>query len=200
MVKGRLAKELVLPPDVVADPPAPRHPPATAAPPKLEGAGLKRGARDMLRELAALHPRSLTRRELATRVIMAHDGGSVGDYISALMSAGLAEKDDSGDYQATAAGLKAAGNVAPKSAEEIRELWQRKPEFKRGVRAMLDALCGAPNGWLTREELAKAAGMEPSGGSVGDYISALVSSGCADSKNPRGGPYQIGHALFLGAR
>jgi hypothetical protein len=170
--------------------------------PKLEGTGLKRGARDMLRELAALHPRSLTRRQLATRVIMAHDGGSTGDYISALVTAGFAEKDDAGDYRATPAGLKAAGAVTPKSDGEIIALWQQKPEFKRGVRAMLDVMRASGPGttWFSREQLAEAAGMEPSGGSVGDYISALVASGCADAKNPRGGPYQIGHALFLGGR
>ena len=187
--------------------PPPARPPVpdarthvTATPPKLEGTGLKRGARDMLRELAALHPRALTRRQLATRVIMAHDGGSTGDYISALTSAGLAEKDDSGDYRATTAGVRAAAGATPKSPGEIIALWHQKSEFKRGVRAMLELLRANPGRSFTREQLAEAAGMEPSGGSVGDYISALVSSGCADAKNPRGGPYEIGHALFLGAR
>jgi hypothetical protein len=42
--------------------------------------------------------------------------------------------------------------------------------------------------------------MEASGGSTGDYISALASSGCADARVPRGGPWIAGHALFMGDR
>jgi hypothetical protein len=168
--------------------------------PALEGTGLKKGAREMLRELAALHPKSLTRRELATRVTMAHEGGSTGDYISALRAAGLLEDDENGDLRASAAGLEAAGAVTPKSSGELAALWRAKPEFKRGVRAMLDALLSSPSTWFTREQLAHAAGMEASGGSTGDYISALVASGCADARAPRGGPYIAGHALFMGDR
>jgi hypothetical protein len=177
-----------------------RAPTPSGKAPKLDGSGLKKGAREMVRELAALHPKSLTRRELATRVTMAHDGGSTGDYISALRASGYLEDDENGDLRATAAGLKAAGAVTPKSSGELVALWRAKPEFKRGVRAMLDALLSSPATWFTREQLAEAAGMESSGGSTGDYISALVSSGCADAKNPRGGPYTAGHALFMGDR
>jgi hypothetical protein len=180
-----------------------RAAPAARSPgpaPKLDGTGLKKGAREMLRELAALHPKSLTRRELATRVTMAHDGGSVGDYISALRAVGYLEDDENGDLRATAAGLKAAGSVTAKSAGELVALWKAKPEFKRGVRAMFDALLASPTTWFTREQLAEAAGMEASGGSTGDYISALASSGCADARVPRGGPWIAGHALFMGDR
>jgi hypothetical protein len=161
--------------------------------PKLEGTGLKKGAREMLRELAALHPRSLTRRQLATRVVMAHAGGSTGDYISALRSTGFVEDDENGDLRATAEGLKAAGPVAPKSPTEIVSLWKSRPNFKRGARQMLDAIMSASSP-LSREQLAEAANMEASGGSTGDYISALVSSGCVN-KNGKG--YIAGHALFL---
>lgn len=170
---------------------------AQVATQELKGAGLKRGAREMLRELAALKC-SLTRRELATRVVMSHSGGSTGDYLSALVSTGFIEKDESGDYRATPAGIGAAGAVRPKSSGELVALWNGTSDFKRGVRAMLDRLLQTPTAWLNREQLAEAAGMETTGGSTGDYISELVASGCADAKQPRGGPYIAGHALFMG--
>lgn len=163
---------------------------------KLEGSGLKKGAREMLRELAALAPRSLTRRELATRVVMAHSGGSFGDYLSALRSAGYIEDDSGGDVRATDAGVKAAGAVAAKSCGEIVALWKGSSRLKKGARQMLDAVLGstAP---LTREQLAEAASMEVSGGSFGDYLSALRSAGCVDQE---GKGFVAGHALFLGGQ
>jgi hypothetical protein len=180
----------------VAGPPPGRPPAAGGKAPKLEGTGLKKGAREMLRELAGLHPKSLTRRELATRVVMAHAGGSTGDYISALRAAGFIEDDENGDYRATPDGLSAAGAVRPKSSGEIVALWKGTSKFKRGARDMLDAVIetGAA---MNREQLAEVAGMEASGGSTGDYISALVSSGCVDKV---GKGYAPGHALFLGER
>lgn len=166
--------------------------------PKMEGTGLKKGAREMLRELAALHPKSLTRRELATRSFMSHASGSFGDYLSALRAQELVEDDENGDVRATLVGVKAAGRVVPKSSSELVSTW--KGDFKRGAREMLDHLIASRGQYRTREQLAEAAGMAPDGGSVGDYISALVAAGCADAKNPRGGPYTAGHALFMGDR
>lgn len=157
--------------------------------------GLKKGAREMLRELAALHPRSLTRRELATRVVMAHAGGSFGDYLSALRSNGLIEDDENGDLRATDVGVKTAGAVRAKSRDEIVALWAGSGRLKKGARAMLDALM-QHGGALSREQLAEAAEMEVSGGSFGDYLSALRSSGCADESCR--GSFVEGHALAMG--
>lgn len=170
----------------------PVSPPA----PKLEGTGLKKGAREMLRELAALHPKSLTRRELATRVVMAHAGGSTGDYIGALKKLGLVEDDERGDLRATREGLETAGAVSAKSPGEIVALWKGTPKFKRGARQMIDAVMEKPGRVFSREELAEKAGMEAAGGSTGDYIGALVQSGCADKVATN--QWVAGHALFFG--
>lgn len=170
--------------------------PTTGKAPKLEGTGLKKGAREMLRELAALHPKSLTRRELATRVVMAHAGGSTGDYIGALKKLGLVEDDERGDLRATREGLETAGSVSAKSPGEIVALWKGTPKFKRGARQMIDAVMEKPGRVLSREELAEKAGMEAAGGSTGDYIGALVQSGCADKVGTN--QWVAGHALFFG--
>lgn len=170
--------------------------PTTGKAPKLEGTGLKKGAREMLRELAALHPKSLTRRELATRVVMAHAGGSTGDYIGALKKLCLVEDDERGDLRATRDGLETAGDVRAKSPGEIVALWKGTPKFKRGARQMIDAVMEKPGRVFSREELAEKAGMEAAGGSTGDYIGALVQSGCADKVGTN--QWVAGHALFFG--
>lgn len=114
-------------------------PKSTGQAPELEGTGLKKGAREMLRELAA-RPISMTRRHLATRVIMAHSGGSFSDYLSALRSAGFIEDDANGDVIVTAAGLKAAGAVSAKSSGEIAALWKSRGKFAAGHALFLGEL------------------------------------------------------------
>lgn len=173
--------------------PATRSPQAAATPTSKDLPGLKKGARVMLHELAELHPRALSRRELATRAGMSHGGGSFSDYLSALRSRGFVEHDDAGDVRLTGDGLHAGyTGKGPRRREEIIHQFG----FKRGARTMLAALLEAHPRALSRAELAAAAGMEEGGGSFSDYLSNLRSSGCADQV---GKEYVAGHALFLGS-
>lgn len=154
--------------------------------------GLKRGARAMAMELVALHPRSLTRRELSTRALLDATSGSTGRYLKALQEAGLIENDENGDWRATAAALKDFRGASAKKSADLVAGWSAK--FKRGGRSMLDQLLTSPRG-LTREQLATATNLDVTSGSTGRYLRALEKSGCAVKD---GRLYLAGPALFLG--
>lgn len=154
---------------------------------------LKKGARVMLGELAALHPRSLTRAELATRAVISHKTGTFSDYLSALRSAGLVEDDHNGDLRATAAGVAAAAGATAAPSSALIGAWSGK--FKKGARTMLELLVQKyPGGGMSREELAEAAGLSGKTGTFSDYLSALRSSGCVEQL---GKTFVVGHALYL---
>lgn len=181
-------------PSPVLPPPKPPSAPVQRSHTNGVETGLKRGAREMLRELAALHPKSLTRRELATRAVMAHSSGTFGDYLSSLRRAGYVEEDGNGDLVASAAGLAAAGAAKAKTSSELVALWGQ--QLKRGARVMLDGLMYAEAA-LDRAQLASHAGLADGSGTFGDYLSSLRRAGVADQV---GRQWKAGHALFLGDR
>jgi hypothetical protein len=158
--------------------------------PTIDGCDL--GARKMLAELAAVHPAALTRRELATRTVMAHGGSSFRTYISQLRSRGLVEDSAGGDLVATAAGLEAAKGAKPASRNELVALWGQK--LDRAARVMLDHLLGAQQP-LQKDQLAELANVTPGGSSHRTYLSQLRSAGLMEAE---GRGLVAGHALFIG--
>jgi hypothetical protein len=157
------------------------------------GVKLKKGAREMVRELVALAPRSLTRRELATRALLDATSGSTGRYLRDLAGAELIENDANGNWRATAKATKLVGAATPRGAPALQALWQAK--FKKGAREMLEILVRAPATGFTREQLAGAVRLDVTSGSTGRYLRNLTKSGCAEK---RGKAYFAGPALFIG--
>lgn len=177
-----------------------RPPNPSALPtPAVRGAGggveLKKGAREMLRELVALHPRVMTRRELATRAVISHSSSTFSEYLGALKSHGYAELDENGDVRASAVGVKVGGQATPKTSEAIVAMWGSKT-FKRGARVMLELLLQDPQRRWARDDIATAASISATSSTFSEYLGALRSSGCADEQ-PRG-QFVAGHALFMG--
>lgn len=164
-------------------------PKATLAP-TIDGVDL--GGRKMLIELAAVHPQSLTRREVATRTVMAHGGSSFRTYMSQLRSRGLVEDSAGGDLCATAAGVEAVKGAAPVNRGELVALWGQK--IDRASRAMLEALLAADRP-LGKDELAGLADVTPGGSSHRTYLSQLRSAGLMEGE---GAELVAGHALFIG--
>jgi hypothetical protein len=157
--------------------------------------GLKKGARDMLRELVALGG-EVSRRDLGTRVGLKAGTGTFRAYVGALKGQDFVEIGPSGDLIATAKGRAEVPEAKAASSRELAALWGSK--MKRGARQMLEALMEAYPKPLSKAQLASAAGIEEGTGTFRAYIGANKSSGCADQTGPR--DLVAGHALFLGER
>lgn len=138
---------------------------------------LKKGAREMLRELRWCG--ELTREELATRAIMSSRSGTFSDYLSALRRAEFISDHGGRKIHITTLGVSFANGMPPrKSRDEIVTLWGQ--QLKLGARNMLNALIKADGVPLTRDMLAAAAQMSVKSGTFSDYLSALRRSGCVE--------------------
>ena len=156
---------------------------------------LKKGAREMLRALASMFPRQLTRTQVATLAGLSPRSGTYANYLGALRGAGLVV-DNNDALMLTGAGLEQAGDPpAPMSTEELVALWSSK--LKAGARRMLDALVLAYPKPITRDELAQRAGIEARSGTFANYLGALRGNDLAEDVT---GGIRAGDALFLGGR
>lgn len=145
---------------------------------------IKRGAREMLRALASRHPTPLTRRQLGTLAGFKASGGTFGDYLSSLRRAGFIADDAGGDLVITEAGLDFLGPNrpdAPQTTAELVALWGAR--LKRGARQMLQLLVEQHPAGFTKSELGQLVNMEHSGGTFGDYLSALRSNGLVEVRD-----------------
>jgi hypothetical protein len=153
----------------------------------------------MLQAMASLHPAWLTRAQVGTLSKVKHTGGTFGDYLSALRTAGAVEERGSGrsgELRISDHGWTVLGDEAPAPAttEELLAMWRDR--LKRGARSMLDALVDAHPDWLAREDLADAAGIAVTGGTFGDYLSMLRRTGLIEED---GRHVRAAATLFLGA-
>lgn len=156
---------------------------------------LKAGARRMLAELAAFHPGTVTKAQLATLAKMKVTGGTFQTYYSTLRRHGLLDESD-GEIAITEAGFAALGleePPAPRTPEEMLEMWRDK--LKRGAREILDALVSQHPSSVDREELAEVVGMTASGGTFQTYISTLRRNGLAEVD---GSEIRASETLFMG--
>jgi predicted transcriptional regulator len=153
----------------------------------------------MLTSMASLHPAWLTRAQVGTLSKVKHTGGTFGDYLSALRTAGAVEErgsGKSGELRITEHGFELLGSEAPAPAttDELLAMWRDR--LKRGARSMLDALVDSHPQWLAREDLAEAAGIAVTGGTFGDYLSMLRRTGLIEED---GRLVRAAETLFLGA-
>lgn len=143
---------------------------------EIQGSGaqnLKRGARDILGQLAARAPLGWTAVQLATLTGFTVTGGTFGTYVSQLKARGYISKD--GDsYYSTAEGrtwFKLTGAVAPttRTPADMLGLWNS--QLKAGARRMLKAILDGKG--MSRSSLGEVLGMEITGGTFQTYLSIL---------------------------
>jgi hypothetical protein len=167
--------------------PAPTRTTPTVAP------GVRAGAARMLAALAAYHPVTLTRAQLATVSKMKSTGGTYSTYLSHLRTNGLVV-EDGGRLSLTDAGKAATGTSSsqPFTAADLRAQW--RDGLRAGAARMFDVVVDAYPGSVSRAELAEAVEMAPSGGTFSTYLSVLRSNGLVEVN---GQDVRASQTLFL---
>lgn len=151
-------------------PPQERRAVRAAAPPSSSGEKLPRGERKILTVLAQ-YPQGKTKVQVAVIAGYAHTGGSYNNYLSALRSKGFIE--GSKDLlRITEAGVEALGAYEPlPTGQELLHFWLG--QLGKAEREILRVLSGAYPNALSKEDLAREAGYEPSGGGFNNALSRL---------------------------
>lgn len=158
-------------------------------------AGLRKGARSMLLELARMHPRPLSRTQLGMLAGLSATGGTFGTYLGDLRRLAYVEEQGS-SLTITSAGLGTIGHdlpPSPQSTEELVALWGGR--LRAGERRMLDVLVANYPRALTREELGAAIDMTFSGGTFGTYLGVLKRNALVEVD---GTMVRASETLFLG--
>jgi hypothetical protein len=169
-------------------------PPPRGAPLAAGDTKLNRGAREMLRALAAFNGRGLTRQELGVHAVLGYQTGTFSDYLSAMRRAGFIV-DDGPKVGITAEGLAAAGGVQPaRDWAELVSLWTRG-KVGGGARRMLEALAHS-RASTSREQLGEQAQLGHETGTFSDYLSLLRRNGLIEEGASRG-EVKAADALFL---
>lgn len=151
-------------------PPQERRAVRAAALPSSSGKKFPGGERKILTVLAQ-YPQGKTKVQIAVIAGYAHSGGSYNNYLSALRSKGLIEggKDL---LRITEAGVEALGAYEPlPTGQELLHYWLG--ELGKAEREILRVLAGAYPNALTKEDLAREAGYEVSGGGFNNALSRL---------------------------
>lgn len=153
---------------------------------------LKAGARKMLAILAQWHPDPKTRDELGALAGFSPSGGTFGEYLSKLRTGALVHENGNG-LSITDDGLMLVGTIPdrPDSTEELVGMWKSK--FKAGIGRMLDVLVEAHPHEMKREELGERSGFAASGGTFGEYLSALRRARLIEES---GGQVKAAESLF----
>lgn len=144
---------------------------------------LRAGARRMLVALASFYPDGMTKTQVGGLAKLSHRGGTFTTYLGELRRHELITEHGDLLY-ATEHGVAMAGvDVPPPPAtvDEVVALWSDR--LRAGARRMLDAVVEAMPDELTREELAAAADIEPSGGTFGTYLGELRRYGLVSTDN-----------------
>ncbi len=146
--------------------------------PRPEGQEVfKKGARDILAQLAAAYPRGWSRTQVAVLVGMSPTSGTFTTYLSNLKKAEVMV-DQEGILFATPKGKQWIGAGMPKASrtpEEMLELWL--PKLKLGARRMLQALLQYPKSGTSRSALATLVEMQVTSGTFTTYLSNLKKAG-----------------------
>lgn len=149
----------------------------TGTPPGSSGNGYgspKGGAGRMAKVLAQVYPRKLTKAQLGTLAGLRHTSGTFGTYLSEIRAHGFFEIVD-GLYQATQYCVHFYENAEPIPTDpgDLLEFWKGK--FSGGAVRMLDILAKAGVS-ISRQELGDRAGISSGTGTLGTYLSSLVSN------------------------
>jgi hypothetical protein len=137
---------------------------------------LAKGAVGMLKALAAIYPGGLSKKQVALSAGLKASGGTFGTYWSKLNVLGFIEGSGS-LWHATAAGMDFLGTDIPDkpvSSEEKLDFWcARVPGRAKDMLRYIHALDGA---CASKTDLGNQLGLEPTGGTMGTYISKLASN------------------------
>ena len=186
-------------------PPAPAPPlrrrarttpaPVAAGPGLDDAPTLRSGERRMLETVVRHHPLRLTRAQLATIAGFTASGGTFGAYLGTLKRAHLLKEHADG-LLPTELGFHQVGGAPkqPQTTQEIVDTWRHA--LRSGERRMLDLLIAARPAPMTRDELARRSGFEPTGGTFGAYLGTLRRNGLAVVA---GDEVTAGDALFAAA-
>lgn len=139
----------------------------------------------MLAVLVQWHPVGMTEGQLRPLAKMAKSG-TYGTYKSILLTNRFIESRGDLLY-ATASGVAAIGKgriPVPRTTAEVLALWE--PRLKAGARRMLRVLVGHRGRPISRDTLAREAGMNTSG-TFGTYLSLLKTAGLVETAGPGGG-------------
>lgn len=146
------------------------RPPAPTRPSPGPGANLPGPQRKLLTVLAVYGPR--TKRQLAMQAGYSASGGGFNNPLSALRSSGLVERGD--PIVITQAGLDALGDYDPlPTGQALIDHWMG--QLKGPEKKILQPLIDAHPRTMTKDELADAAGYDPSGGGFNNPLSRLRS-------------------------
>lgn len=194
---GDLAKELAIelspipemPKETVAVAPLRQTEPRAAAvvrqvrqrPAVSNGGDLGKGERTILTVLAQ-YPHGKSKRAIGTLSGYSSSGGSFAAYLSRLRSKGLIEGSD--PIVINDAGLSALGEFEPiPRGEDLQAFWLSR--LGKGEAAILRVLLDHHGSDLSREEVARLAGYEASGGSFAAYLSRLRTKEVIDAREMR---------------
>ncbi|RKT86929.1 hypothetical protein SAMN05421805_12413 [Saccharopolyspora antimicrobica] len=135
---------------------------------------LRDGEKRMIRVLSR-HPK-LTRTQLATLSLLKATSGTFSSYLSRLRSRELISIDG-GYVSLTGRGCRSAGvrSVKPMPEGEVRREWLAV--LRGGARRILEALIDVGSVGLTRDELAREAGLKATSGTYSAYLAKLRNNG-----------------------
>lgn len=192
--QGQLKALLTKPAAVPAASPRTAPTPARRQP-NGNGLKLKLGERRMLQVLARMHPRSLTRLQLATLSSYSVKGGTYLTYLGTLKRSGVVEETHGG-LVITEHGFEYLNGdypASPVTADELLAAW--KENLKLGERKMLDELVRVYPRDISRPELAEATDFTASGGTFLTYLGTLRRNGLIEDV---GGQVRASDTLFMG--
>lgn len=164
--------------------------PAAHAGEGLEGLG--KGELAMLEALALRHPRALSREQVGGLSGYSANSGTFANYLSKLRARGLVT--DGFPLRLTDAGAAATASLvasAPKSEQEVIDLWRSKLE--KGPRALFDVLLEVRPGSLTRDELGERSGYSSNSGTFANYLARVRSLSLVEND---GRDLRVSRALF----
>ncbi|MCH7650672.1 MAG: DUF87 domain-containing protein [Nitrospinae bacterium] len=164
------------------------------SPPGANGS-LRSGAVRIAKVLAGMFPRKVTKSQLATLALFSPRGGTFNTYLSDLKRTGMLIINGS-DYLASDLAVSAYGHLEPVPTDTANLTLYWKERLRKGAGEMLDVLVDRGVVEISREGLANAVNMEPSGGTFNTYISDLVRNGLAVRVD--GGMIKASDSLFAG--
>jgi hypothetical protein len=142
------------------------------------GTPLKAGARRMLQELAARHPRGWTRRQLGALANISYKSGTFSTYLGVLKSSGYVT-EECGEVFATPEGVELFP-VKPTATTHEEAMAQWGATLKAGARRMLEVIVAAGEDGIHRANVADAANMVASSGTFSTYLGTLKGRGLVD--------------------
>lgn len=177
------------------DPPPRRDAGRAPVPGTPAASDLAPGPAGLLAVLAARYPAWLTRRQVVTLAKRGPKSSALDGHFAQLLDAGLVERDRTGAYAATEAGLVAAGGAVlddPVTAWHNAFMGANGPTATQRV---FDALVRVYPERYTKDGIAELAGLSPTSSSVGQALTDLRRNGLIED-HPDG--IQVADILFAG--